>query len=141
MNELLEEKELIKYQIREHYRECNLKPIYQILVEEALESDEWDFMTDYNGCTAVSELHYDYYVFDCFVHDFLWITGRGGKIADKIFYDLMIARGLGKYIAKKRYIGVRIAWNTVYRWKHKFNGNVRPHTYGMELYKDLKGLH
>lgn len=134
------QKDIIRNRIRAHYSLYNLEDIQIAIIEDALTSDEWNFLTDYDGCTAVSEFHYDKYVFDCFVHDYFWITGRGGKLSDKIFYDLMLKRGLGKYVSMKRYIGVRLSWKLFYKWKHLKNGNVRPLTYNMKLYKDLKGL-
>lgn len=123
-----------------HAKNCNLDAIHYRLIEEAVYSKEWDFIVDYNGCTSVAELHYDFFVFDCFVHDFHWITGRGGKVADKIFLEMMLRRGLGRYIAYKRYIGVRLAWALKYKKHHKLNGNVRELTYYMKIFKAIRKI-
>jgi hypothetical protein len=124
----------------EHSKKCNLEAIHYRLIEEAVYSNEWDFMVDYDGCTAVAELHYDYYVFDCFVHDFHWKTGRGGKVADKIFLEMMLRRGLGWYVAYKRYYGVRLTWNLKYKRKHKKYGNVKELTEYMKIFKAIRKI-
>lgn len=123
-----------------HAKACNLDAIHYRLIEEAVYSKEWDFMVDYDGCTGVAELHHDFYVFDCFVHDFHWRTGRGGKVADKIFLEMMLRRGLGRYIAYKRYIGVRLAWNLIYKKQHKKKGNINELTYYMNVFKAIRKI-
>lgn len=136
------EKDIIKEKIRCYYKQCNVPYLYQMLIEEALESTEWDFMdpNQYDGCSGVSEFHYDQYPFDCLVHDFHWRTGRGGIVADSIFKDNMEFRGLAPIVIKKRYLGVRFFWGIFYKWKHKLNKNVKPLTPAMKLYKDIKGI-
>ena len=124
----------------EHSKNCNLDAIHYRLIEEAVYSNDWDFMADYDGCTAVAELHHDFYVFDCFVHDFHWKTGRGGKVSDKIFLEMMLRRGLGKYIAYKRYYGVRLAWALKYKNQHKKKGNVRELTEYMSIFKAIRKI-
>ena len=123
-----------------HAKNCNLDAIHYRVIAGAVYSNDWDFMTDYNGCTSGAALHYDFFVFDCFVHDFHWITGRGGKVADKIFLEMMLRRGLGKYIAYKRYIGVRLAWALKYKKHHKNKGNVKELTYYMKIFKAIRKI-
>ena len=135
----------IKERVRAHYKAVNLSPLLISLVEEALsdyhaEVDGWDFIDDCDGCTGVHDYHPDKWVFDCLTHDFHWRCGRGGLISDKIFYDLMVARGFPKWKAGKRYIGVRIAWMTKYKWKHKRNGNIKPLTIAMIEYAKINNL-
>ena len=126
------EKQLAIEELLEQIEFYNLNYIQERLIMEAIWSDEWDMIKQYDGCTAVPEFHINKYVFDCFVHDFHWQSGRGGKVADQIFYSLMIARGFPKFKAKKRYLGVRIAWHLWYKWKHKKKNNVKPLTLGMK---------
>lgn len=111
----------------------NLSGIQEQLVIEACISDEWDIKKDFDGCTSVSDLLHLGYPIDCLRHDFDWITGRGGKLSDQIFYDLMIARGVSKWRARKRYLGVRLAWFGWYKWKHR--NNKRPPTEAMKLWE------
>lgn len=108
------------------------------LIFEAIKSNEWALKTDYDGCTGVSDLNHLGFPFDCLVHDFHWITGRGGALSDKIFYDLMIARGVPKWRARKRYLGVRLGWFGFYKWKHLTKGNKRENTFFMEKFKNKK---
>jgi hypothetical protein len=136
------EKEELRNEIRTYVKLCKMPYIYEMLVEEAITSTEWDF-TDpehYDGCTGVSELHFSQFPPDCLAHDFYWRTGRGGVVADRIFKDIMKLMGRSCRIIKKRYTGVRIAWFGWYKWKHKFNKNVQELTPAMKLYADVKGI-
>jgi hypothetical protein len=136
------EKEEIRNEIRTYVKLCKMPYIYEMLIEEAITSTEWDFTDpdDYDGCTGVSELHFSRFPPDCLTHDFHWKTGRGGMISDKIFKDIMKLMGRPCRIIKKRFYVVRIAWMIFYKWKHKWNGNVKELTLAMKLYADLKNL-
>jgi len=127
--------------IRAFYKLCEVPYLYELLIEEAITSEEWDFMNpdDFDGCTGAPELHYDGYPFDCLVHDFHWKTGRGGLISDKIFKDNMKFMGRSKSIIRKRFFAVRTAWLSYFKWKHKFAGNVHELTPAMKMYRDIKG--
>jgi hypothetical protein len=114
---LLIEDSFVKYKIPITYRQ---------LILTALDSQEWVWYKDCDGCTGVPDLTYMTYHPACIVHDYLWVTGRGGKVADKLFYNLMLLYQKGSTVSRVRYIAVRIAWLGYYKWKHKFNKNVKP---------------
>ena len=114
--------------ILESFSIFSLPVCFQNLIIELLNSNEWDWFKDVDGCTAVADYWPSKYNPACTVHDGLWITGRGGIESDKIFRQLMLFYGMPKGHAQRRYIGVRVAWIFVYKWKHKSKGNKRPLT-------------
>ena len=88
---------------------------------DAVDDEAWDFSKDYNGCTAVQDFFHPSPA--CWIHDYLWLTGMGGRVADRIFYELMILEGMSRFKARRRYVLVRIGWVAFYNFKYKLKGN------------------
>jgi hypothetical protein len=112
--------------IKDTFHLYNLPKEFADIILEALYSTEWDWFTDCDGCTGVPDLTYLKYHPACIVHDYFWVTGRGGKVSDKIFFKLMLLYKKGWTVSLARYTAVKLAWVGWYKWKHKLNGNVRP---------------
>lgn len=98
----------------------------KVFISYAITDSRWDVIKDYNGCSVVQDLHHP--CLSCFVHDYLWLTGQGGKDADYLFYKLMLLEGASKNKAKRRWFAVRVAWLTYYKWKHFVKRNVNPYS-------------
>lgn len=99
----------------------NLPIEVRIFVVKACYNLAWNPSTDYDGCTGVrDEMHPS---LPCFLHDYLWVTGQGGKDADYLFKWLMVRCGQTNWFAFRRYVVVRVAWGMFYKWKHKINNN------------------
>ncbi len=93
-----------------------LKKLWIDIIREAFLSEDWNIIEDYNGCTLVQDQLHPCPA--CFVHDYMWITGHGGAMADNIFYEMMLAEGMTKAKAKRRWFGVRVGWFAYFRWKY-----------------------
>ena len=90
------------------------------LILEALDSKEWDWFIDCDGCTMVSEIYWPTKYFPpCLRHDFDWYTGRGGPQSNARFYHLMRAYGVVRARAALRWLGVTAAWYAWYRWRRR----------------------
>jgi hypothetical protein len=90
----------------------------QKLILEALDSDEWDWFRDCDGCTGVSELYWPTIYFPpCLRHDFDCATGRNGWQASLRFYRIQRAYGVGAVRAGVRMAGVMVAWWAWGRWR------------------------
>ena len=88
------------------------------LILEALDSEEWDWFRDCDGCTAVSELHWPTKYFPpCLRHDFDWIRGRGDWAASRRFYDLQRAYGVPIWRSALRAGAVTFVWYTWAKWR------------------------
>jgi hypothetical protein len=87
-----------------------------VLIEEAMTSNLWNPTMDYDGCSFVQDVYHP--CVSCFIHDYLWRTGQGGKKSDEIFYYLMLEEGIYKNRAKRRWLAVRIGWVFYYKWIH-----------------------
>jgi len=109
--------------------DVKLKNLWIELITDAFNSENWDVLNDYNGCTIVQD--YLQPSMSCFCHDFMWITGHGGIMADRIFKFLMKAQGLPKGKANRRWFGVRVGWIFGFYWKYKFKGELKPPTKSM----------
>ena len=96
------------------------------LISSAITDTRWNVMKDYNGCSAVQDLYHP--CVSCFIHDYLWITGQGGKDADYLFYKLMILEQTPKAMANRRWFAVRVAWFTYFKWKYFALRNVEPYS-------------
>jgi hypothetical protein len=96
------------------------------LIEEAITSDLWDPTIDYDGCTAVQDVYHP--CVSCFIHDYLWITGQGGKESDELFYYLMREERTPESKAIRRYWAVRLGWVFYYKWKNFKKRNVNPYS-------------
>jgi hypothetical protein len=106
--------------------EFNLGKEFKALVEVALIDDKWDPLTDYDGCTLVQDMFHP--CLSCFLHDYLWMTGQGGRDADAVFRYIMKAEGLPKGKTTRRWLGVRIYWLVWSKWKHLGNRNVNQYS-------------
>ena len=94
----------------------HLERLWVALINEAFESKYWNPIKDYNGCTIVQDTKHPSMA--CLCHDYMWISGHGGFVADRIFYELMIAQGVGKGRAVRRWLMVRLGWYLFYMWKY-----------------------
>lgn len=104
----------------------NLDKTIKALVEKAILSENWDVTLDYDGCSIVQDLYHP--CLSCFIHDYLWKSGQGGKESDELFYYLMLAEGTDLARAKRRWFFVRVGWIFYYRWVHLKNRNINPYT-------------
>ena len=102
--------------------EMDAGPTVRDLIEESITSDRWDPTIDFDGCSIVQDIFHP--CLSCWIHDYCWNTGMGGKEADELFYYLMLKEGVSPARAKRRYIGVRIGWFLYHKGKHRSNGNV-----------------
>ncbi len=94
------------------------------LIRESIYDPNFDF-ENMDGCTAVADYWINKFAPPCVVHDRMWETGAGGYKSDYIFFRFNLMMRMNKFQAYRRFIGVQIAWHTVYKWKHLANGNVR----------------
>ncbi len=80
-------------------------------VLEAMDSPEWDWYEDCDGCTAVSEAHWPTKYFPpCLRHDYDWMRGDGGWEASVRFYELQRAYGMSVWRAGLRAGAVTVFW-------------------------------
>ncbi len=87
------------------------------LVREAVDSPEWDWFKDCDGCTGVSEMYWPTKYFPpCLRHDFDWKTGRGGWAANVRFYRIQRAYRMSALQAGTRFVGVTAAWYAWFKW-------------------------
>ena len=92
----------------------SLSEEHRALILEALDSEEWDWFRECDGCTCVSELHWPTKYFPpCLRHDFDWVRGKGDWVASRRFYDLQRAYGVPVWRASLRAGAVTAAW---YLW-------------------------
>ena len=90
----------------------------QALILEALDSANWDWFRDCDGCTAVSEVYWPTIYFPpCLRHDFDWFTGNGGWKSNVRFYRIQLAYGMSPIRAGIRFAGVSLAWFGWYKWR------------------------
>lgn len=100
------------------------------LVIDAFSDPNWNVLKDYNGCTAVQD--YLHPCPACFVHDYTWICGYGGSISDRIFFHLMIAEGMPRKMALRRWVAVRLAWFGYFMWVYVFTRSLKKPTENMK---------
>ena len=117
-----------------------MKRIWIDLINEAIKSKDWNVLQDYNGCTMFQDhLHPDP---ACFIHDYSWITGRGGAVSDRVFYHMMLAEGMTKSMARFRWFAVRCGWVFYFYWKYIKQRKLKPVSKNMarmdQFLKDLK---
>jgi hypothetical protein len=90
----------------------------QALIREALDSDKWDWFTNCDGCTCVSELYWPTIYFPpCLRHDFDWFTGNGGWEANVRFYRIQRAYRMSPVHAGVRFLGVTVSWFAWFKWQ------------------------
>ena len=99
--------------------------IYQELILFTIESKDWDWFEDMDGCSCVADYWPTKYNPACLVHDYYWRTGRGGYWSDKIFLELMKIYAMPKRKRLFRFSMVRFGWFGFFKWKHIINGNIR----------------
>ena len=99
------------------------------ILDEAVTSELWNWKEEYDGCTAVQDPFHPYP--PCFIHDFMFRTGRGGKDSAKIFKHTQIIFGAKKINATMRAFATSVAWVVYYKWAYRRKGCVRPLTKGM----------
>lgn len=118
--------------------DTELRNLWKDIIFEAMSSEHWEFIKDYNGCTLVQDPIHPSPA--CFVHDYMWICGYGGYHSDFIFRRLILAEGVStRGRAFRRWLGVRIGWYAYFRWKYMFKRKLKPLTPKMvELYMYLK---
>lgn len=96
------------------------------LIRIAIGDPRWDPLRDYNGCTLVEDLYHP--CVSCFLHDYLWLTGQGGKDADYLFYKVMLLEKTPKAKANRRWFAVRAAWLIYFKWKYFSQRNVNEYS-------------
>ena len=95
----------------------SLSQEHRALISEALDSQDWDWFTCCDGCTAVSELHWPTKYFPpCLRHDFDWIRGKGDWSACRRFYELQRAYGVPIWRSALRSGAVTVAWYAWGKW-------------------------
>ena len=88
------------------------------LIIEALDSKLWDWFTDCDGCTFVSEIYWPTIYFPpCLRHDFDCATGHNGWETSKRFYRIQRAYGVSAFRAGARAFGVTVAWYGWLKWR------------------------
>jgi len=105
-------KDLIELQ----YNKSNSPDYIQPLIDLSFE-DSWDPINDFDGCTVVQDFNHP--DLSCYIHDWLWRTGKGGRFSNKLFYKLMRWEGVSKRQARRRYIAVSIMWKIWYKFKKR----------------------
>lgn len=106
-----------KERIAMSFEEYLIPPEDAEIIMEAMNSTEWDWYVDTDGCTGVSNQWPTKYSPPCLVHDWMWQSGRGGAGADRVFLRLMLDYKVPVIVAYSRYIGVRIAWYMWFKWR------------------------
>jgi hypothetical protein len=89
----------------------DVAPYLESYIHEAVDSEDWDFYSQSDGCTFIRENWPDSFYPPCIVHDYL----RQNKISsefeqDLIFKDLLDAFKKPKLKALLFFIGVRLSW-------------------------------
>jgi hypothetical protein len=96
----------------------NIPDELQALILEALDSKEWDWFRDCDGCTSVSELHWPTKYFPpCLRHDFDCVRGMGNWEASQRFYVLQRAYGVPVWRSSLRAGAVTAFWYAWGRWQ------------------------
>lgn len=123
----------LKHTLLNHVHKMDVPVVFKMLwknlINEAFNSKYWDVIEEYNGCTLVQD--YFHPCPACFCHDYMWISGHGGKDSDKIFKALMIAEGMPKGKINRRWFGVRVGWIFGFYWKYKIKGTLKKPTKAM----------
>lgn len=63
-----------------------------------------------------------------FIHDYQYRDGMGGIEADVIYKYLLSLTGYTTFTQNTRFVVIRTAWLTYYKYKHLFANNVNPLT-------------
>jgi hypothetical protein len=87
------------------------------IMEAVHDEKAWDWYTDCDGCTAVSEPGWPSKYFPpCVRHDYDWQTGRGGWESNARFRRLNKLYHMDGWRANLRWFGVSVAWYGWYKW-------------------------
>jgi hypothetical protein len=98
----------------------NLPELERREILEALDSDKWDWYTECDGCTAVSEVYWpNKYFPPCLRHDFDFVTSKEGVAANARFYRMQRAYGMNRVRAGIRWTGVTLAWFAWFKWRNR----------------------
>lgn len=104
--------------IEASYAVLNIPAREQAEINEALNSTNWNWYVDSDGCTAVSPVYWPTKYFPpCLRHDFDWFTGHGGDESNLRFYRIQRAYNMRRTESSVRYVGVEIAWWTWFKWR------------------------
>jgi hypothetical protein len=107
-----------RMRIEKSFLVFDLTPEQQECILEAMDSAEWEWFKDCDGCTAVSELHWPTKYFPpCVRHDYDWMRGRGDWEASKRFYQLQRAYGAPVWRSGLRALAVTLVWYGGARWR------------------------
>ena len=107
-----------RHRIIESFEVLSVPEDIQTLIREALDSDQWDWFRDCDGCTAVSEIYWPTIYFPpCLRHDFDWQTGQGGWASNMRFYRIQRAYGVSAMRAGLRVTGVTLARYGWMKWR------------------------
>ena len=86
---------------------------------EALDSPEWNWFEDTDGCTCVSEVYWPNKFFPpCLRHDFDWFTGRPVWPANFRFYRLQRVYRMTVLRSAVRFAGVTVGWYAFFKWRN-----------------------
>lgn len=77
-------------------------------------NDLWTPHLQFDGCTLVQDWHHPDLA--CFIHDWLYLTGKRTQFANKVFKHIMIDIGVPKKKAQRRYLAVSAAYFCYYKW-------------------------
>jgi len=115
-------KELLTMMLNHRVR-MNMPEVLDGIIMLAFTDKAWNPPEDFDGCTLVQDFtHPD---LACFIHDYFWVTNKGGNYSNKIFKKLMILEGVPKRQAQRRYLAVSIAWHISHRWKKRTKSNIK----------------
>ncbi len=107
-----------KIQLFDHLRvQCFVYGYNVELLEEAIESNAWNPVKDYNGCNVVQDDLHPFY--PCFIHDWRWITFDYEKTWDIEFKRNLLKFGYSVLKSEVYYIMVRCGWLFYYKWVKK----------------------
>jgi len=76
------------------------------IVTEAVYSDKWNPITDFNGCNVVEDDYHPY--LPCFIHDYRWIVYGKTNEYDKEFRNNLLKFGFSTFKATIYYFAVRV---------------------------------
>ncbi len=114
------DRETERRRIEKSFTVFDLSARQRELITEALDSNEWDWFRDCDGCTGVSQIYWPTIYFPpCLRHDFDWIMGNGGLAGSKIFYELQRAYGMTRFRSGLRSGAVTVVWYAWARWAQR----------------------
>jgi len=88
------------------------------LLHEAVYSEEWNPIEQYNGCNFVQDGLHPFY--PCFIHDYRWIVEGITNRSDKEFRNNLLKFGYSTFRATMYYFAVRIG-GVFFKLKKRYN--------------------